>query len=71
MIPNKDNSPYAVEYRHGWTVRGPLYVNGNKELRCHYITLQDIEPNNETLYMYNTIISQSVISGCSASLPLD
>ena len=49
VIPTEENSgPYAVMYKHGWTINGPLKLNFKGEsIECHRVILQEVESTRE------------------------
>ena len=43
IIPTENNGPFAVRYRHGWTINGPLHVTvDSKGISCHRIMLSQV-----------------------------
>ena len=50
VIPTHGDGPFAVQYRHGWTVNGPLRIDANSTnevLTCNRITVLDVESVKE------------------------
>ena len=44
VIPSENKGPFGVQYKHGWTVNGPveLSTNENSQITCNRIVLQEV-----------------------------
>ncbi len=51
VISAENNGPYAVKYKHGWTVNGPieLVVGEKDEVSCNRIVLQEMQSVKECI----------------------
>ncbi|XP_048237500.1 uncharacterized protein LOC124124381 [Haliotis rufescens] len=52
VIPSQGEGPFAVLYRHGWTVSGPLYIKFNpvdNTLTCNRVLFQEFTSAKECL----------------------
>ncbi|XP_067660612.1 uncharacterized protein [Haliotis asinina] len=50
VIPSQGNGPFAVRYKHGWTVSGPLHIKYNpsdNSLTCNRAIFQEIHAVQE------------------------
>ena len=49
VIPAEGNGPFAVLYRHGWTINGPVQLSYDSHggVYCHRIVLKDVQSFKE------------------------
>ena len=73
VLPMQDGSPYAVRYRHGWTINGPLHVklSHNKDIiSCNRIVLQEVEHTKEILSPREVLrVLESDFKHCQVDVP--
>ena len=52
IIPVKGDGPFAAQFRHGWTINGPIHVTSfvdGSAMTCHKIMAHDQESSKEIM----------------------
>ena len=50
VVPMETEGPFAVQLRHGWTVNGPLHINGmTNDISCNRISFRDTQQVKEVI----------------------
>ena len=50
VIPTTGSDPFAVRYKHGWTVNGPIHVKSNSYgITCHRMIVSNVEKSTDNI----------------------